>query len=164
MTRSWSIAEKIISITLLIWGGLLLCYSSRSVYYLLQLVSFKDLSVMTTVKNYYLIFLLPLATAIGGLLLLFGKRIGWIMSLITLFLNAVVFLIPNNRNDNSFNSHSASTKFYLLLIMICCLAALIVLLTKPFRTKYQPTENTWLTIAIVLLVVVLEKTLVFYFS
>lgn len=164
MTRNWFITEKIISAALIIWGGLSFYYSSRGVFYLLNAVTWKDLSISNTFKNFHIMFFLPLVTIIAGLLLFFNKKIGWTMSLIALFLNAFVFLIPKDKYTNNFNSNGKGLILFTLITTIGFLTTFIILLLKPFQAKYNPTKKTWLTIVLITFVVMLDRTLIFLFS
>jgi len=164
MTRNWYITEKIISLALIIWGGLLLYYSSRGILLVSDFVSIQDFSVWTTFKYYHLLFILPLATIIAGLLLLFDKRAGWTMALITLLLNALVFLIPKDKYTDNFNSNDNGLIAFMLLSSIVCLTTFAILLFKPFQVKYNPTKKTWWTIAIITSVILLDKTFIYWLS
>jgi hypothetical protein len=164
MTRNWYITEKIISLALIIWGGLLLYYSSRGILLLSDFVSSQDFSVWTTFKYYHLLFILPLATIIAGLLLLFDKRTGWTMALMTLLMNAFVFSIPKDKYTNNFDLNSSGFIVSMLFFSIVCLTSFFILLRKPLQIKYNPTKKTWLTIAVLTLFILLDKTLIYLLS
>ena len=164
MTRNWYIIEKIISLAMITWGGLLLYYSSRGILFLLDLISGKDISVLSTFKYYHLLFVLPLATIIAGLLLLFDNRTGWTMAIMTLLMNGLIFLIPRDKYTNNFNLNDNGFITFMLFLSIVCLTIFAILLRRPFQLKYHPTMKTWFTIVIVTSVILLDKTLIYLLS
>lgn len=86
------------------------------------------------------------------------------MSLVTLLLNAFVFLIPKDKYTNNFNSNGKGLILFTLITTIGFLTTFIILLLKPFQAKYNPTKKTWLTIVLITFVVMLDRTLIFLFS
>jgi hypothetical protein len=109
MTSCFTTVEKIISIILIIWGGLSLYVSIQSTYYLFDIgfksgkITWQSISVFKVFKNYHLPFLLPVATTFAGIFLFVNKKIGWTTALITLLLNGLLFLIPTEKGKTIFD-------------------------------------------------------------
>ena len=164
MRREWFIIEKIISIALIIWGGLLFYSVLRGLFYLFNRIPLKEVSLATTFKNFHIMFFLPLATIIGGFLLLFNKKPGWIISLITLLLNGIIYLIPPNRHTHHFSSSDLNSFIVISIMTTICSSLFIILLQNPFQTKYNPTRYTWLIIVLVTTAVIIDRTTIFWLS
>ncbi|MEO7486579.1 MAG: hypothetical protein ABIU77_05735, partial [Ferruginibacter sp.] len=161
MTSRLSITEKIISISLVIWGGLTLFYTSRGLFNFMEVVTRKDLSLLTTFKNVHILLLLPIATILAGALLFFDKKSGWTLSLIVLLLNGLMFLIPSNNHTHNFTSRHSDVVLALLVTAIACLIFFFILVQKPFLAKYHPTNRTWLTVALITIAIIFDRTLIF---
>ncbi len=146
MNRNWYITEKIISLALIIWGGFLLYLISTFLLFIYNRISWENLSLIKTFTNFHFVFFLPLATVVAGVLLLFEKKIGLIMALITLFLNPFIFIIPKDKHSNTFSS--AESVIVAVLISLLCFATFRMLFAKPFRLKYKLTKNNCITVAV----------------
>jgi len=135
MSRNWYITEKIISFAVIIWGGFLLYLISTFLLFIFGRISWESLSLIKILKNFHFMFFLPLVTVVAGILLLFQRKIGWMMALIAVFLNPFIFLIPKDKNSNNFGS--TESIIVGALIFLFCFGTFEILLFKPFRLKYK---------------------------
>jgi Na+-translocating ferredoxin:NAD+ oxidoreductase RnfD subunit len=162
MNRNFFIAEKVISTLLIIWGGLSLYFITVWVKSFFDLGLIEYVSFSKFCRNYHLIFLIPLVTLVGGTLLLFNKRIGWVISLITLLLNTMLSFIPVEKGKSIFDERSLILFFafeaVLFLIMFC------ILVQPIYRNKYNSTKGTWWTIGLIALLILLDKTFLYLIS
>ena len=156
---------------LLLASGSYMLY--MSIYALHQIISIgynygllnkETISYLKIFKNFHLQILLGLASICSGGLLLFGKRLGWLIALIVLFSNATILLIP--RPGKYFHEYYVDKSFFLFGVPLALLflLAFSILLLKPFRKKYCPIQKTWWTIGAAILIVIIDKTLVFLLS
>jgi hypothetical protein len=164
MTRYCSLIEKIISIALIFCGGLLFYYTSDYFFELLHIITWQKLSLLKFFRNFHIDLFLSLAMITGGVLLLFSKKVGWIMALIITFATPLVFLIPTDKYILNFISYDKKTLLFLLCIFVVCWLTFTALLFKAFQTKYSSTKRTWLTITLFVFLIILDKALIFLLS
>src|SRR6266536_3382045 len=101
-----------------------------------SLQAFNHIPFYSIFRLYHFLFLLFLLTFIAGLFLSFSKKAGWTLALIALSLNDFFFIaLILNYQDKSFITFRA-------LVIIICTTLLIILLLKPFKIKYKPTNKT----------------------
>ncbi|MGZ4090718.1 MAG: hypothetical protein ACXVNO_08360 [Bacteroidia bacterium] len=159
MTTLLSITEKVIASLLIVWAILLCYFLIGGAWTLFELGVIQPMSTAEFVMSYHLILLLPLLTFIGGILLLFNKKSGWKLSLATLIINNLFFLIPSAKGKSVLTEKS-------LMIFVSALAFLSLLffyiLVRPaFRNKYNATSMTWLTIGIMAILVLADKLILY---
>ena len=124
MTPRFTFIEKTISLLLIIWGGVFLYFVILGAYYVFNAgfkdgnISWQTISFARIIKNYHLQILLPLATSLAGLLLLFNKKIGWTCALITLLLNSFLFLIPADRTSRALQTQDTEFLFSIILVIL----------------------------------------------
>jgi hypothetical protein len=166
MSQRFKIAEKIVATVLVIWGAFILYSVIGFLYYFVSVLHLKhnphwQYSYARTFKNFHISILWPLTAIIGGFLLLFDKKAGWAMALITLLLNIFLFFIPQYQNDKIFTGHPATFWIYEATLFTIWLASLYVLLQKPIRKKYAVANKTYLFVALVTGLVLLDKVVVY---
>ncbi len=162
MNRHWYITEKIISLALIIWGGFLLYLICNFLLFIFTRNSWADLSLIKIFRNFHIMFFLPLATVVAGFLLLFEKKIGWLMALVCSFLNPFIFLIPKDKYSD--NDTSIEGILVTVLIAVFCFVAFGILFAKPFRFKYQMTKSNCIAIAAIISVSLLDKLVLYLVS
>ena len=167
MNRNRLIVERVIASILVVWAGLVLYESIYTLYIdlnILQRLSSSEkfkISYLKILKNYHLSMLSPLLGLIGGVFLLFGKKIGWTFSLITSIISACFFAIDLfkifNQKGIIFNSGN-STLYIIVLISMTMffLAIFFILVSKNFRIKYAPTKKLWFVISAIVLMLVAD--------
>lgn len=94
-------------------------------------------------------------TLFSGALLLFHKRIGWITAILAAFFNgvrAVVFLFATDYPNNK------STMLMMGIGMLAALCFLIcfMLLSIDYREKYRPSNNTWMLMSLVTVLLLID--------
>lgn len=153
------IIEKIVAFSLAAWGVILLFTASRALVFLIGLVPANELSILNLFVHYHIMLMVPLASVVAGVLLIFEHRIGWAMSIITLLLNAFVWLIPQDRYQFTKFTSDNGYLMGLAVVNLVCLAAAIVLVSTPFKKKYMPGKATWVTIAGITGIVLIDRLL-----
>ena len=167
MTSRYSTIEKVISILLFGWGVTFLVGTIISNYNFLQLefkngmLSWQTISFFNIFRRYHLMILLALATIFAGVSLFLNKRVGWTFAIITLLLNAILPFIPVDKYDGLFYSHFI---FQEILFSLAFASLFLILLLRPFREKYNVTNKTWLIIATITGIIIIEKTIFFLTS
>jgi len=153
------ILEKVISSLLILWGG-------SNLYFIISWIRFlHDLGLqyksVLLLRDYHLLFLVALLSVVGGILMLLRKRIGWIICLVMLLVNALLYLIPAEKGKRIFNNGTSLLVFSVIAIVFLILFS--ILASSPYREKYLSNRNTWLIVVVATIVAVLDK-LVFYFA
>lgn len=133
MTRNLSIAQKIISLLLFIWGAFgVYQYSLRSI----ELLKYHDIAFLFSI--YHPLLSVFAITFIAGIFLFFNKKVGWILSIASLAINGIMNFIPFNKyDDHVFASPELDMLILLAVIASFCLTGLIILLQKPFKERFN---------------------------
>lgn len=162
MTRNLTIAERLISTVLILWGGITLYTLIRWIAALREMELIPYMSVTRFIVQYHLLLLLPLLTIVAGMLLLFNKKTGWTLSLIVLLSEALLILIPAGRRKSVFTD--ATTALVFSSIAFLSLALFCILALPAFRQKYTPTKATWWTVGLITVLLLVDKTLLYFLS
>jgi hypothetical protein len=167
MNKRWLITEKVIAIFLILWGIFILAEDFYSIFnnyhYALRYLDANNekISYLKFSLKYNLM-LLDVIPIIGGILLMATKKIGWLLSFLSVVLNSFLYLIPSDKIQKDAFKH-----IQVILILVCIsiffLTLTIVLASKPFRNRYKPTSGTWFIILISVSFVVIDKLLLYYF-
>jgi drug/metabolite transporter (DMT)-like permease len=168
MNRNWQITEKIIAGVLITWGCILFFEGAYALYNLFQILlqnlKWEQISLFKSFKIFHLQILLPLTTISGGIFLLIGRKIGWILSLIASLVSAGIYLIPYDKVFEKEDYKNSEFILFVSCIAIFFLAISIVLALKPFRNKYKPTKTNWLIISVVVFLIFADQFLAYVFS
>ncbi len=162
MTRLLLISEKAIASLLIAWAGLVSYFLIGGVWTLFEIGIIQPMPFVEFVKLYHLVFLLPLLTIVAGFSLLFNKKFGWTLSLASLIINGLFFLIPTEKGK-SVLTDGASIIFFSSLAFLS-LSLFCILVHPAFRTRYNATGKTWLTIAIIAILVLVDKFILYLIS
>ena len=140
MTPNFTILEKVISIILILWASFWLygtylfltnlfdmARSSSGVY----VISYSKLF-----NNYSLSIIGNTCTIVGGILLLFNKKPGWIISLISSLSYCLIFVVAAIKSASS-PKETLAVEFGRIILIILMLSMFIILLLQPFRIKYR---------------------------
>lgn len=162
MTPLLSITEKTIASLLIVWAVLLGYFLTGGIMTLFEIGLIQPISLIAFIKLYHLFCLLPLLTIVAGLSLLFNTRFGWMLSLALLIINGLFFLIPTEKGKTMLND---GTSIILVSSLVLFSLILFYILVRPvFLNKYNPTRNTWLTIALIASFVLADKFILFLIS
>ena len=149
MNRVYRIIEKSIGITLIIFGTGLLFASLDTLYYKLDILyrsngnSFIGISFYKFFKDFHLLIIISVLAIISGICLLKSKMIGWLSSIIIFVGIPITILIRNLVNPESdFHNPEESTLVSIVITFIVLLIGLL-LMTKPFKNKYNPKSIHW---------------------
>ena len=141
MNRNFLIFEKLISTILILYGCIVL-YSTILMIETLtdiahsQNIANDDFIFLRISKIYFLDILEGALTIFGGIFLLFGKKVGWIVSLIASLLNGILLLYAVIE-AYSLNNESAFLISARILMMTLFFTMAFCLTLYPFRTKYS---------------------------
>ncbi len=104
-------------------------------------------------KNYHADLLVLLFAFLSGIMLLLENRIGWIIAVCISMFIPFSFLI-----NQYFNSDIAKAPYY-MFFGICGLFLTIfgLLISKPIRLNYFPNRITWISIAVIFILLVADK-------
>ena len=166
MIRNCKYLEKGIGALQIIYGALLLFVLFYGFIILYDTpvsslrYSWKDLSILKLIKKYHSEFILGALTMISGGLLLLNRKAGWMGTIITSFITAVlgiksIFYLFYKTASPEFNR--IGLLFYSSLISFLFFLIFCVLLSKPFKIKYQPTKKNWWVIIIVAGLLLVDK-------
>jgi hypothetical protein len=162
MTPLLSITEKTIASLLIAWAGLVGYFLVGGIWSLFEIGIIQPMPFGQFVKLYHLVFLLPLLTIVSGFSLLFNKKFGWTLSLASLIINGLFFLIPTEKGK-SILTDEASIIFFCSLAFLSLI--LFYILVRPaFRNKYNATRKTWLTIASIATLVLADRFILYLTS
>ena len=162
MTPLLSITEKTIAVLLIAWGGIVLYTLISGISIITETSINSPFLNIELLKNFHPIFIFSIVTVCGGSLLLFNKKVGWIISITSLLLNIFFFLIPVEKGKNLFDDN-ISLLFYCGMSIVSLLSVHI-LVQPAFKDKYHATSKNWWTIASLTLLIMLDKTLLYLTS
>ena len=166
MRKNWKIFEKLLAIVEILVGLsliILLIYSwSSSFQYMVDSgqIAWSEISILKLIRNAHFIFLSGAMGLVSGILLLKGKKLGWILSVsswIVYCFGTLMILWKLEKVDDPINIQN-----YIIvgLLILFFLIMAMVLSLKPFRLKYKPDSKSWITIAVIILVFLLDKLLI----
>jgi uncharacterized membrane protein YidH (DUF202 family) len=163
MTKSWKITEMVIGVFQILWGILTLSLAIWSTKQIFDIgfehldYSWEDLSIPKIIKNYHYQLLLPILTIFAGLSIILNKRIGWITGVITSALLSTSMILSLWTIENKETENETQLYVFIGLISVIFITIFGLLLTKPIRAKYNPTERTWLIIGIIFTLLLLDN-------
>ena len=160
--------EKTIAIFQIIFNSIFLAATIYGVYinygfaikYLGQLPN--NFSLTNIVLTNQSSIVLSVVAITGGALLLFQKKTGWVLTLATSAVTGMLSLF--NLYNLYFSSIKPRINSYNILLgnlTICLIYLLIsfILISKPFKTKYNSSAKTWWIIFIIIAVLIADKIL-----
>ncbi len=157
--KKWVIAEKIIGFILLFWSMYVL-YTVISVIAAIFSSGYaksNKTAFTSTVLKDHLIIIVGILCLFGSCLLLYKDKAGWFLCVVTSLMYSITLLISSRSHalDNTLNF----AKYYKSYGVAGLLFFIIffLLLSKQIRQKYQPTSRTWLWMAGLILLLVIDK-------
>ena len=159
MNKKWIITEKIIATAITVWGMVTLYSVTSTIYNLIYtgFVSSGNTTYLGILLTNHLNLILSVAGIFGGILLLYGDKPGWLLSIISsaMFMISLFISATNNRN----NVKQTDLFFYqsYSVTAITFLVITILLLQKAFREKYKPTAKEWRLMGVILSVLLIDK-------
>lgn len=156
MKLGFKIIEKVIAIVLILMAGLMIeafidWFNLMHKYGYYPIIEPNSLLFIRFLKHFYAIILLCLFEIIGGTLLFFNRKAGWMIAMIALLTDSLVpvvvrMLLYKTRWTDFFDIDDLPT-----LVIICWFiffsSLLVIMCLKPFRLKYLPTMKTYFGIA-----------------
>lgn len=147
MSKKYVIIEKSIALLLIIFAGFGLYVAYMQVDILLtfgresKLIGPGDSAFFKLVVAHHSQIIPALLELIAGLLLLFNKKAGWLLSVTVCMASAIVFCIIFFKADPPWEE-AKEMAFYLVYLgtLFSFLTMLLLLLQKPFLDKYKPSK------------------------
>jgi hypothetical protein len=165
MKYSWRIFELILSGIQIFLGLLILffVYLTCNQYYTFlwknPLVDHQSIVQMALRKNITLVIVSVIAI-LSAILLIKNLSKGWVMSVITWFMFAIILIINSYRLNQSNPSEFDLISIFILGIITVFFIAIVVALNNiEFRQKYNPTIKNWTFITISIFVLTALKFL-----
>ena len=163
MPRNYIILEKVIAIILSSWGIISLYFLVNRLKFFFDIGIVQRISLFNLFVTYHLIILLPLMFILGGFLLLFSKKVGWLITLIALLLNILFNFIPAGKGKSLFIGNLTLIIFS-SVITILFILIIYFLMLPPFRIKYTPSKKTWWVIGSITFLILLDKGIMYILS
>lgn len=158
MNKKWTVIEKVISTLLQAWA-LFYVYSLTS--NLLGSTSIPGRPGMggsVTFNMFHINYLMGILCFIGGIGLLYDKRWGWVLSVLTSLVFAGLMLVSaRNGITAEKNDHMMRSVSYLVVAALFA-TIFLLLVQKPFRLKYKPNAVTWLLVVGAVIAVIIDKS------
>jgi len=158
MKKSWNIIEKVIATLLQAWALFYVYSLSSHNTETVRLLSKSAVNYGLLIKAFHLNYLIGVLCFVGGIGLLYDKRWGWVSCIIsTLVFTGLMLVSGRNGITTEQNEHMVNSISYLIVAALF-IATFILLVQKPFRVKYRPNMLTWLLIAGVIVLVIVDKS------
>ena len=157
--RSWIVAEKFIGVILLLWA-IFIFYSIvsnmaamyRSGYMAAGKITFSSL----VFANHFNI-IISILCWFGSCLFLYKDRTGWMLCVISSLIFGITLFISARAKAsdstlslaNYYKSYGAAALLFFVIF--------VLLLLKPIRERYKPISKTWLWMAGIVLLAVIDK-------
>lgn len=157
--RGWMVVEKCIGLILLIWAIFVL-YSVvstiagmyRSGYMATGKITFASIAS----KNHFNI-IISILCLFGGCMLLYKDKTGWMLCVISsLIFAATLFISSRSKAGDNTLPFAGYYKSYGIAALVF-FAIFFLLLAKQIRERYKPTSKTWMLIAGIILLLVIDK-------
>ncbi|MEO6548051.1 MAG: hypothetical protein ABIN94_08630 [Ferruginibacter sp.] len=161
MTKNLRITEKTIAIILILWGTFVLIISMFGLYSLIAFalhspgLGWRQISPSKVFKIYHFEFILSIVTLVAGWLLISGRKLGWASAVVVLIYNSLYFLLSIAR-ENAKETPNTSLLIFSVFASIVFFAFAVILLFKPFRFKYSPGLKSWMGMAILLILLIVD--------
>jgi len=151
------IIEKVIGVSLVAFSSFLLYKLVFGLYGIIDTadITWNELSIIKIVKNYHSPLIRLILSIFFAVYLIFGKRIGWIGTVIMIFANTIIFSIIFGKSLFARTIKIDGELWDMILMIVVPLAFFIcglVLLRKEFQNKYKPNSKSWITIWITVLI------------
>jgi hypothetical protein len=161
MTKKWMIIQNAVAALLLAWAVFFLYSFNVSAFSRLGaamkegVVKKTDVSFVKMASVYNVYYLCGILAGYAGIALLFEKKWGWLASLATslIFLAFMLISVRDGLTDNAQNGFPTSY----LIAAITFAVIFLLLIAKPFRARYRPTLLNWLAVALILVLVIVDK-------
>jgi hypothetical protein len=132
--------EKAVAILLLLWSLFILytIFASLQAYVEAGILHWRDISVTGVLAMAHYRIAIPLLSICASILLLAGKRKGWIACIVMNFINAIFVCISVFSSD-IYTEHAQSVYINGILIALAFTGMGILLLNKDIRLRYAIT-------------------------
>ncbi len=163
MKQNWKIFETIISGVQIILGLLILSviaitiWEYYSILWINPLIDHKSILELSFKKN-YILFTVSIISIFSGFLLIKNSIKGWILSIITWTMYIILFVFSFYRISlNESSQLNLNSKIIMYIVVIAFVAILVVLNNSEFKQKYKPTNENWLIITSIIVILTLAK-------
>lgn len=157
MNKRWTIIEKVISTLLQAWALFYIYSLTSTLLGTARMPSRLTMANTITFKMFHVNYIMGVLCFAGGIGLLYDKRWGWVLCLITtLVFTGLMLVSGRNGITAEKNEHMMMSVSYLVVAALFAIMFLL-LVQKPLRLKYKPNVVTWLLVAGVIILVVIDK-------
>lgn len=125
-----------------------------------NLITWSRISILKLIKNAHFIFLSGVMGFMSGVLLLKGKKCGWILNVSSWLVYSLGAFLITWRLERTNDSFTNQNYILIGILIFIFLIMAIVMILKPFRLKYKPSSKSWATIGVITLVFLLDKLLI----
>ena len=157
--RSWIVAEKCIGVILLLWA-IFVFYSVVSTIagmYRSGYMATGKITFSSIVSANHFNIIISILCLFGSCMLLYKDRTGWVLCVISSLIFGITLFISSRSKAsdstlplaNYYKSYGAAALLFF--------AIFILLLLKPIRERYKPISKTWLWMAGIILLLVIDK-------
>lgn len=157
--RTWIALEKVIGSILLLWAVYVFysVVSTMAGMYRSGFMATGRITLSSIISGNHFNIIISILCLFGSCMLLYKDRTGWMLCVISsLVFGLTLFISSRSKAADStlplagyYKSYGAAALLFLLIF--------ILLLLKPIRERYKPTSKTWLWIAGIILLIVIDK-------
>jgi hypothetical protein len=157
--RSWIVAEKFIGVILLLWAIFIFysIVSNMSAMYRSGYMAAGKITFSSIVFANHFNIIISILCWFGSCLFLYKDRTGWMLCVISSLIFGITLFISARAKAsdstlslaNYYKSYGAAALLFFVIF--------VLLLLKPIREKYKPISKTWLWMAGIVLLAVIDK-------
>jgi hypothetical protein len=162
MTRILLITEKAIASLLIVWAVFVCYFFVGGIWALFDLGILQPMPGIEAVRFYHLFVLFPILMIVGGLFLLLGRKAGWTLSLASLIINGLFFLVPAERGKSVLTDSMSIAIF--LSVAVLSFILFYILLLPGFRIRYRATKRSWFIVAAIAFLLLADKVILYLTS
>lgn len=130
-----------------------------SVFYINPLFNKGDILLLSFRKN-YMLFIVAFLSIISGIMLLKSSLNGWILSIITWIMYAVLIIISFLKiNQDKSSILDYESKIVIGFMVLLFITILLLFTSKEFKMKYKPNKSNFIFIVGVVLGLTIVKLL-----
>lgn len=158
-SKTWLVIEKIIALLLILWGVLVLYSVVFTVYNMLgkTYITLAQTTTAQIISKGHPSAIVSIICIFGGFLLLYGDKRGWILSVVSTFVYAIILGISSK--SKGADTTLLFSQFYKSYgaVALTFGVAFIILLLKYFREKYKPSTKNFIWIAVIVAILIADN-------
>ena len=157
--RSWIVAEKCIGVILLLWAIFIFysVVSTMAAMYRSGYMATGKITFSSIVFANHFNIIISILCWFGSCLFLYKDRTGWMLCVISSLIFGITLFISSRAKAsdstlslaNYYKSYGAAALLFFVIF--------VLLLLKPIRERYKPISKTWLWMAGIVLLALIDK-------